>query len=627
MKKSFRSLLMLTVILGLFPRLEAQVSVSATASTPDPSAVLDVKSTSKGFLLPRMTRAERDAITNPAMALMVYCTDCGANGALSIFANGVWRAYLPCYADPPTEGIHLMMEGQIQWQWNAAGGALGYKWNTASDYSTAIDTHDTLWHIETGVVCDTTYYRYVWTYTDCGESESRTMHVTTPAALSAAPTAGTCTAGQTSVNWTWNTVPGAIGYKWSTTNNYSNAQDMGTATSKNETGLTCEENYTRYVWAYNVCSHSPAVTLNQTAGSCCGLPITDSRDGKTYNTVLIGTQCWMAQDLNIGTRINGSVTQSNNGTIEKYCYNDLESNCTTYGGLYQYNEMRRTPLFFSESFESGSGSTPPAGWALEQVTGSQLGVTFVASGTYPTKSPYNGAILVEYGSFNINSGSTRLKRTTSFSTAGYAAVEVDFAWYEDAGYSTNFDHVDVQWSTNGTTWNTAATFNRYNAVLGWKLKSVTLPAGATNQNTLYIAFLFTSAYGNNCALDLVQVGGQNNTGICPAGWHLPNDTAYTTLSTYLGGDAVAGGRMKETGTLHWASPNSWATNSSGFTARPGGMRIPAGTFSNLTTDGYYWTTYGTSGTAYRRNLQSSSGSLFDALMSKDYGYSMRCIRN
>jgi len=72
---------------------------------------------------------------------------------------------------------------------------------------------------------------------------------------------------------------------------------------------------------------------------CPGIPsITDPRNGKVYNTVLIGNQCWLRENLDIGTRINGSQPQTNNNTIEKYCYDDNPANCNTYGGLYQWDE-------------------------------------------------------------------------------------------------------------------------------------------------------------------------------------------------------------------------------------------------------------------------------------------------
>ncbi len=71
----------------------------------------------------------------------------------------------------------------------------------------------------------------------------------------------------------------------------------------------------------------------------CPDSITDARDDKKYATVLIGSQCWMAQDLNVGTQVDSTTTQTDNEIIEKYCYHDLESNCTQWGGLYQWNEL------------------------------------------------------------------------------------------------------------------------------------------------------------------------------------------------------------------------------------------------------------------------------------------------
>jgi len=71
---------------------------------------------------------------------------------------------------------------------------------------------------------------------------------------------------------------------------------------------------------------------------CPGTP-TVSYEGKTYNTVQIGEQCWLKENLNVGSRVDGSIEQTDNGVKEKYCYDDMLANCEIYGGLYQWDEM------------------------------------------------------------------------------------------------------------------------------------------------------------------------------------------------------------------------------------------------------------------------------------------------
>jgi uncharacterized protein (TIGR02145 family) len=181
-------------------------------------------------------------------------------------------------------------------------------------------------------------------------------------------------------------------------------------------------------------------TYAQEAGKAnrwnCGQTMTDPRDNQVYNTVMIGTQCWMAENLNIGTRIDSSGAQSNNGLIEKYCYHDLESNCDIYGGLYSWNE----------------------------------------------------------------------------------------------------------------------------------------------------------------AMDYHTTPGSR--GICPNGWHVPTDAEWCTLTLFLdtevdceaeGASGLdAGGKMKEAGTAHWLTPNTGASNSSGFTALPGGQFTNTSAFNGITSDAYFW---------------------------------------
>jgi uncharacterized protein (TIGR02145 family) len=111
-------------------------------------------------------------------------------------------------------------------------------------------------------------------------------------------------------------------------------------------------------------SYGTGTILPANLNFICGDLLNDLRDGgKVYQTVQIGTQCWMKQNLNVGTRIDGSQEQQNNSVIEKYCYNNDESNCDVYGGLYQWNEMMSYAPS-SNTNPSGVQGICPTGWHL-----------------------------------------------------------------------------------------------------------------------------------------------------------------------------------------------------------------------------------------------------------------------
>ena len=116
--------------------------------------------------------------------------------------------------------------------------------------------------------------------------------------------------------------------------------------------------------------------------------------------------------------------------------------------------------------------------------------------------------------------------------------------------------------------------------------------------------------------------------LCPKGWHVPSDEEWTLLTDYLGGEEVAGGKLKETGTKHWKSPNSDATNESGFTALPGGYRDGSGTFNYVGSYGYWWsaTERGTN-TALNRYVGSSSSNVTTYCNNAEIGFSVRCVRD
>ncbi len=117
-------------------------------------------------------------------------------------------------------------------------------------------------------------------------------------------------------------------------------------------------------------------------------------------------------------------------------------------------------------------------------------------------------------------------------------------------------------------------------------------------------------------------------GVCPAGWHVSSNTEWEQMVAFLGGASIAGARLKEAGEVHWQSGNI-ATNSSGFTALPGGFRGENGTFYWFHHSGYFWTTpEANASTAYRpamlydwENIDMGSAS------GKSAGFSVRCVKN
>jgi uncharacterized protein (TIGR02145 family) len=90
----------------------------------------------------------------------------------------------------------------------------------------------------------------------------------------------------------------------------------------------------------------------------CGQMFTDPRDKQQYRTVQIGEQCWFAENLNVGTKINASLNQTDNDVVEKFCYENVSANCSEFGGLYQWDEMMAY-----DTIENTKGICPE-GWHL-----------------------------------------------------------------------------------------------------------------------------------------------------------------------------------------------------------------------------------------------------------------------
>ena len=120
-------------------------------------------------------------------------------------------------------------------------------------------------------------------------------------------------------------------------------------------------------------------------------------------------------------------------------------------------------------------------------------------------------------------------------------------------------------------------------------------------------------------------------GICPAGWHVPDDADWTILSDFLGGLTVAGSKLKESGTDHWCSPNSDASNSSGFTAIGAGDRfIQDNAFYGINEQGFWWTSAEeptSPGDARDIYMNCYFGNVVQNYDNKGFSFSERCLRD
>jgi uncharacterized protein (TIGR02145 family) len=116
--------------------------------------------------------------------------------------------------------------------------------------------------------------------------------------------------------------------------------------------------------------------------------------------------------------------------------------------------------------------------------------------------------------------------------------------------------------------------------------------------------------------------------VCPIGWHVPNNSEWISLTNSLGGETVAGGKLKETGTIHWETPNTGASNTTWFTALPGGYRGISGSFINILQYGYWWSsTEFNENDALRQSIGYNVTDFSKTNDPKNFGFSVRCMRD
>ena len=247
------------------------------------------------------------------------------------------------------------------------------------------------------------------------------------------------------------------------------------------------------------------------------------------------------------------------------------------------------------------------------------------------------------GSGSFTSNLTGLSPNTSYYVRAYATNNLG------TGYGTEQSFTTLPENGGGTV--TDIDGNVYHVVtigtqewLAENLKAVRYDKGDSIPNVPDALEWGDLKKGAYCNYDKNPVSAQtygrlynwfavnSNLNLCPDGWHVPKDTEWQTLIDYLGGEGVAGGKLKATGTLGqgtglWMDPNAGATNESGFSALPGGLRDDLGNFSLLAENACFWSSTADLANAWNRELSFKYVTVERYSRSQNNGYSVRCIKD
>jgi uncharacterized protein (TIGR02145 family) len=165
-------------------------------------------------------------------------------------------------------------------------------------------------------------------------------------------------------------------------------------------------------------------------------------------------------------------------------------------------------------------------------------------------------------------------------------------------------------------------------IIEWNLSYLSISSSGSISQIVNSINAFANSFPVEYDLLYTWYAIMDERGVCPTGWHVPAKSEWTTLTDYLGGENEAGSKMKETGNTHWLSPLTIASNTSGFTALPGGYRSSDGSFNLIGYNGDWWssTEYNTT-QAWVLDMYYEVSYVSIESRNKSYGFSIRCIKD
>ena len=584
-------LAVILVVLVLSAHTFAQnigVAINSDGSAPNNSTILDVSSTTKGFLPPRMTNAQKLAITSPATGLIVWCSNCGISGELQIFNGTTWVNTIGGVAagvspGAPTIGTATAGNAQATVAFTAPASNGGSAITSYTATSSPGGLTGTLSQAGSGTITVTgltngTAYTFTVTATTVSgtSSPSAASNSVTPYTVPGAPTIGTATAtdGQATVTFT------------------APASNGGSA-----------------ITSYTATSSPGGFTGTLSQAGSGAITITGLTNGTAYTFTVKATTA-------SGT---GSASASSN-SVTPYTVPGAPTIGTATAGNTQASVTFTAPASNGGSaITSYTATSAPGGFTgtLSQAGSGTITITGLTNGTaYTFTVKANNAAGAGTASAASNSvipvapltdGSGNTYGTVKIGTQTWMTKNLNTTKYNDGTAIPNINDMYTWTKATTSAWcdynNTATNSTTYGKLYNWFVVD------------------------NNAATKTASNGGKN---VCPTGWHVPSDADWTTLTNLYGSELAAGGYLKETGTTHWTTPNTGALNSTGFSALPGGDLWPfyGGSFQNIGLFGVWWSSSASNALeAIQRYIQYQDISCVSGITSKQYGCSVRCLKD
>lgn len=286
--------------------------------------------------------------------------------------------------------------------------------------------------------------------------------------------------------------------------------------------------------------------------------------------------------------------------------------------------------------------TPTTAFCAGEITfdgGSSILEKGICWNTLPNPTKFDNKTLVEEGTVFFKSYITGLTPTTTYYIRTFATNRAATSYGNEITFKTYTGEVsdaegniyytisigNQSWMAGNlktTRYNDNTLIPKITDNIAWS--QLSSPAYSWYENDSIKNSAMGALY-NWFAVNAATIGGKN---VCPVGWHVPTDNDWVTLTTFLGGESVAGGKMKESGITHWQKPNTGASNQSGFTGLPGGGRYSNGRFRGIGTRAGWWSSTELLPTSGRgRYLYYEYSMVYRGSGSKRDGFSVRCVKD